>query len=742
MKTNKTIFLLVSFVFVFVIVSVFSSCDLLNNPIEDYLEEYTEKVTVNQSIFSEDYPEDEDDIMSVPSSEDCEIVYELRNPQLYTLDSTLTFASGITATENTDYTVTEDSSAGYVTLVLKKSFLTEHWQGQDINPTIVFTDDYSGRSFDSYSLEFRCNSVPSTVTNTTALLYTNDDETCYLICFNLPDTLGSDEIDGDVTTLTITNESSGDVYSYALDNYSINGTGTELFTSYDSDDMTVNPATESTFTTGNYPCYFETGIEQSTDSNIIDISLTDEKKLESSISINTNSNKLCTVTATGEDTTLTDGNTNVTEIISGDESDTASFTITAPGKDTTDKTVDGIVTVNYTVTDNTTNKVYSSGSGDTSVTFTLPHNGSDGFTISAWASNDAYVDSDTTTYIVNPIPYIIYVSEDGNDSNYGSEDSPFASLSQAVSECTNDTVNDSGYTIYLSGSTTADTVASIDDDRNITIIGQSAVDTDIVKGDGTCQLLSIKSECTVAVTGITFENGYSSSTGGGIYNAGLLSLTDCKITGCSSAGNGSGIYDTGSMTLSGNTIVDTSTDDLNDIYLTSGTTITVDSLTGTDTVAEITPEVTDDDTVILKSSDELDYTTISRFILNVDNKCLALSDDKLSSIIATSGITIEIDGEPTTYALSANYDETSNIVTMTVTDSSSDISTSLESWTITVLDSSNRETGITTTGTTSQPSVTLAFTNNTELPSGTYNILLEFTYNDISYSATVQITKS
>ncbi len=340
-------------------------------------------------------------------------------------------------------------------------------------------------------------------------------------------------------------------------------------------------------------------------------------------------------------------------------------------------------------------------------------------------------------------------TETPDDSGTGSKQYPLATIQEAVTLINMLPETDDGYTIYVDGELLLSSTITLDSNNEITLSGIDSSSSDIISGgdiaedSDNCEILSISSG-TVNIQNLTLKNGYSSEDGGGIYNSGTLTLTDCSVTECTAEEYGAGIYNDGTLTLSGNTIIDTSSEDtLNDIYLPSGKTILLDDLTETDTVAEITPEVTDDDTVILKSSEELDYTTISRFILNVDNKCLLLSDDKLSSIIGVSKIIVNLAGEPITYTVDGSYDSDTNTVTFTIEDSSStDISTLLDSWTITVFDSSKRETSVTSTGTSTQPSVTLELTSELELIDGTYNILLEFTYNDISYSTTVQIAKS
>jgi hypothetical protein len=110
-----------------------------------------------------------------------------------------------------------------------------------------------------------------------------------------------------------------------------------------------------------------------------------------------------------------------------------------------------------------------------------------------------------------------------------------------------------------------------------------------------------------------------------------------------------------------------------------------------------------------------------------------------------TGLTITVDDRlPATLSLSADYTAATDTAAVTVTDDGTDVSTELTGWTITVLDSSNRQTGVSASSETdgTAPSVVLQFTSGTDLPDGVYNMLVVFTYNGVTYSATAAITKS
>ncbi|MFC2141223.1 choice-of-anchor Q domain-containing protein, partial [Acidobacteriota bacterium] len=159
-----------------------------------------------------------------------------------------------------------------------------------------------------------------------------------------------------------------------------------------------------------------------------------------------------------------------------------------------------------------------------------------------------------------------------------------AAITTANNNNEDDTINLPAGTYILSGEPGEDLNISGDLDINtphsITIIGEDA-ETTIIDGNETDRVLHILNG-TVSISDVTFQNGKTrdgsqvgkdGGDGGGIYNSGKLSLTDCFIlnntTGvggnCTygidggSGGNGGGIYNKGTLTLKGCTVGDNTT---------------------------------------------------------------------------------------------------------------------------------------------------------------------------------------
>lgn len=88
-------------------------------------------------------------------------------------------------------------------------------------------------------------------------------------------------------------------------------------------------------------------------------------------------------------------------------------------------------------------------------------------------------------------------------------------------------------------------------DKNLTIIGNHSSKTKI-DGNSESRIFEISIGTTINLFGISIRNGFSLSTGGGIYNEGTLSITHCKILEnavYSTYAFGGGIYNKGNLIL-------------------------------------------------------------------------------------------------------------------------------------------------------------------------------------------------
>ncbi|MBV8864049.1 MAG: hypothetical protein JO210_01465 [Acidobacteriaceae bacterium] len=88
--------------------------------------------------------------------------------------------------------------------------------------------------------------------------------------------------------------------------------------------------------------------------------------------------------------------------------------------------------------------------------------------------------------------------------------------------------------------------------NNLTVTGPGAMQL-AISGNNASQVLYINSGVNVAISGVTIENG-SGSLGGGIYNAGMLTLSSSTLSSNSGLDAGGGIYnDTGTLKVTDST---------------------------------------------------------------------------------------------------------------------------------------------------------------------------------------------
>jgi hypothetical protein len=87
--------------------------------------------------------------------------------------------------------------------------------------------------------------------------------------------------------------------------------------------------------------------------------------------------------------------------------------------------------------------------------------------------------------------------------------------------------------------------------KQITVKGAGSAST-TVNGGGIGTVFTISSGADVDISGLKFTNG-KGDNGGGIYNQGTATLTDCEISG-NIANRGGGIYNQGTVTISGGAI--------------------------------------------------------------------------------------------------------------------------------------------------------------------------------------------
>ena len=232
---KKSINTIGTMILIAIVSLLFAGCNYFNRPLLDYLEEWTNTAQVSKHTFDGTYPAT-GGLTNLPSGGDRVITYYLINPQNYTLDSSVTFAHDDSLVVNnktpSDFaTVEQDASdKNIIRLTLKDSvgatgILPLDGDGTEITPTITIREPNSGRTFGSYTVPVRVNSLPPRLFNAVIMKYRDSNEK-YAVCFNLP-AMGAGDIHRDITQITVNGTFNGQPFNKT---YRVTGGGTGTVT--------------------------------------------------------------------------------------------------------------------------------------------------------------------------------------------------------------------------------------------------------------------------------------------------------------------------------------------------------------------------------------------------------------------------------------------------------------------------------------------------------------------------------
>jgi hypothetical protein len=125
-----------------------------------------------------------------------------------------------------------------------------------------------------------------------------------------------------------------------------------------------------------------------------------------------------------------------------------------------------------------------------------------------------------------------------------------------------------GHAISLASSGDAIKVApgiyreSLNINISVEIIGSSATASTTLDGGGESRVVAISPSANVTLSRLTVQNGYASSFGAGIYNAGTLTVNNSTVSGnvldTPGSAFGGGIYSIGTLTINNSTISENS----------------------------------------------------------------------------------------------------------------------------------------------------------------------------------------
>ena len=538
----KTKFL--SLPFLFLLTLLFASCQLFNNDVDDFMEKYTETAAIEEhEILTENY-EDAAANVCIPSSEDAEITMLMRNPKQFTLVPSVEFHGLDSAISREGVQITQIDTES-LTLKMPQKFLIPADEGQDISAEITLYEPMSGRTFDLYTIDLRCNTQPPLILNPTVV---NNNNTTFAIAFEMPNDEEMAIRHKDVTTIEI------DGVPYAVEVTSETDAAGLPHARYSFEDSrftrTWNPnyyaINQKTFDANSNCVYFETGIPFTAQDKEFTLVMRDSAGLESTVTASTSISKLLKPRVKNKNGTVISEGV-VTGIPFDETTKMGMVTICPPEQDHLGNPVSG-ATVHYRIYEATgSGIIYASGSTNEDLKIELPQNS---YRIEAYATLTNYENSATTTVKFRFVNNVLYINPDFEGGD-GSEAAPWDTIQHAWDDINSRPTHESKFTIYIDGNTNEDMVidGSLNtDELEITRkAGASVASVKSIKIGGTNQL---GSNFALSISNLKVSN--PNGTGVFIDQNMTVPFENVEISGCSHFGlhvkNGTVNYNGGKIT--------------------------------------------------------------------------------------------------------------------------------------------------------------------------------------------------
>lgn len=538
----------------------FFSCKVLsdsfNEPVKEYFKEYTETAAVMRyEITGGEWNLDAEGRISLSSAKDTEITLYLRNPQGFRFsesDASLVFSAldnslvekafGLVADTNLVTVRQSQDDFLVMKLLFPSSFLSSTETGFDVSPDITLFHPETRVVFPTYSdLKVYSNSAPPSVYG--SVLYKDSESGKYVLLFNMPEKNLVSGIHRDINYISVYSSRSG-LYESEVVVDSSDGTFTfssDKFAVGNAADKYSPPESDLTFYEKGQASYFFTDDIFSESDTEYTVILKDSSGLYSEVRTSVNSTKLSPVTLTDNIGNTITMNQSDEEIVEQDEgSSYASVTFT-PALIATDlqgtehDTQDSVVV--YEIYQGENGKLLMSGrNGGGPLSVLLP---AGKIFIKVYAHKDLFADSDVQEYRLNILRNTLYVSPEGNDdTNNGSENSPFATISKTLSESGFSDLATLG-TVRLAGSISDSPELSLQN-ANLVVHGNGNSITDFKMsspgGKFTAESLSLAGKLDVRQGKVIFKNG---NAGEFSLNGGEIEFSDGKIGGDVNVSGGS-----------------------------------------------------------------------------------------------------------------------------------------------------------------------------------------------------------
>ena len=528
----------------------FASCELFQNDVVDYMEQFTGTAAIEDHEFNVATYKDAIEQLCISSEQDSEIVFFMRNPKKYVLEPSVTFEALDSAISRSAVQIIQ-TDADTLTLSLPLEFLIAADEGKDISAQIELCEPATGREFEPYSVSLHCNTVPPVILNPTII---NNNNTSFIVAFDMPSPeevalrhkdICEIVIGGQSFPVKITTVADPDVEGAYKAVYEIQD---ERFTTEFSTDFTFIREKSFAHNDGT-SFYFETEQPYNQGDKEYTLVLKDSAGLSSSVKASTSVAKLQKpVIINQNNTAIVEGR--MTGIPYTEETKTGAITIYPPTKDHFGNDVSG-ARIYYRVYELTgSGRVYTSGTSREPVTLELPQNT---YRVEAYATLWNYENSATTKVkfrFMNNVINLRACSDPEGFVGDGSEGAPYASFAEVIADINSREPRDVKYTVNVEGDFTVNTYSK-DAETGLVSYGSygdivlAAVDTDefIIQKNpkaSEAKLKSITLESTldsslkVLVDGIEINNSASS----GIKNASGVELTIKNITVSGASGYG------------------------------------------------------------------------------------------------------------------------------------------------------------------------------------------------------------
>lgn len=418
-----------------------SSCELFENDVQDYMEKYTETAAIEEHEFSVETYDDDFGNLSFSSFEDAQIEFIMRNPKKFSMIPSVEFPSLDGSISRIPVEI-EQTDTETVIMKMPQKFLIPADEGHDLTADISLYEPMSGRTFDIYTVDMRCNTEPPLILNPTVI---NNGGSTFVIAFEMPNDeevairhkdLSQVEIDGISYPVEVTTTEDSDGIKHAVYNFPDSHFTREWSSAY----SIIN---QKTFTHNANAAYFNTEVPFVAQDREFTVVLRDKAGLTSTVKASTSVSKLNKPVLKDQNGTVISEN-GMTGIPFNEDTMTGKVTIIPPTQDHLGNTVSG-ATVHYRVYEATgSGLIYTSGTTTESKTIELPQNT---YRVEAYATLLNYENSSTATVKFRFINNILFVKA-GAVNGDGSEGAPYATIAEAIADINARPRHETMFSIY------------------------------------------------------------------------------------------------------------------------------------------------------------------------------------------------------------------------------------------------------------------------------------------------------